>query len=121
MIYDFNIESQLYINCEPINKVVLEQKIEKDCINYIDYFNSIKDFKYVDKQYDFLYPIHKTIQDELKKEGLGIISFNKDEDIDGLTSYEFEVNDNGLNIAEIEYKIIQKLDLTSKNITITVY
>ena len=72
-------------------------------------------------QYDFLYPIHKTIQNELEKEGLKVIKFNKDDDIDGLTSYEFEVNDNGYNIAEIEYKIIKNLNLASKNISITVY
>lgn len=120
---DLNIESQFdftYVYNQLSPKSFIEKKFEGNHSNYLKNVNELKYQNLENNYLSFYYPIHKTIQDELEKEGLKVINFTR-EDIDDLISYEFEVNSNGYNVAEIEYNILKKLDLISKGITITVY
>ena len=121
---DLNIESQFftYIHTQLSPEYMIEKRIEGQYLNYLksliesNYFNLYKD----NLNISFNYPIHETIKDELELEGLKVVTFTRD-DIDNLTSYEFEVENNDLDIDAIEYNIIKRLDLASKGITITVY
>lgn len=121
---DLNIESQFdfrYIYNQLSPEYMIEKRIEGQYLNYLKSQNEL-DYSdlYNNVNIPFNYPIHETIKDELEQEGLKVINFTRD-DIDSLTSYEFEVESNNMDIDAIEYNVIKRLDLASKGITITVY